>query len=151
MKKNYRQEAIISIVEKNEISTQEQLQEKLKQLGFDVTQATVSRDIKALNLIKVQDKSGHYRYAVTRDEKEGSKKLSAIISHSVIGTDFAGSITVIHCYSGMAGAACASIDSLKYGNILGTVAGDDTIFVLNRTEEDAEKLAKEIESVLTRI
>ena len=150
MKKNYRQEKILSIIEEFDISTQEELLEKLNKFGFDVTQATVSRDIKSLSLIKIQDSNGKYKYASVKKEGEASEKYDAILAHSVISIDYAGNITVVHCYPGMANAACASIDALHFEKSLGSIAGDDTIFILNRTPEAAKELLETINKSIIR-
>ncbi|MGN1348111.1 MAG: arginine repressor [Acutalibacteraceae bacterium] len=150
MKKNYRQEKILSIIEEFDIGTQEELLDKLNESGFNVTQATVSRDIKALNLIKIQDSTGRYKYASVKKDGDSSEKYDAILSHSVISIDFAGNITVVKCYPGMANAACASIDALHFEKSIGSIAGDDTIFILNKTPEAAEELAQTIKKSIKR-
>lgn len=148
MKKNVRQEKILDIISANSISTQEQIMNKLLESGFNVTQATVSRDIKAMNLIKVQDGSGQYRYTAPKKDDDGQEKYDAILAHAVIDADYAMNITVVHCHPGMANAACASIDNVHIQNSVGTIAGDDTIFILNRNEEDARKLASAINEAI---
>lgn len=150
MKKNYRQEKILSIIEEFDIGTQEELLDKLNECGFNVTQATVSRDIKALNLIKIQDNTGRYKYASVKKDGDSAEKYDAILSHSVISIDFAGNITVVKCYPGMANAACASIDALHFEKSIGSIAGDDTIFILNKTPEAAEELAQTIKKSIKR-
>lgn len=144
MKKNYRQEKILSIIDEHDIGTQEELLDKLTEAGFNVTQATVSRDIKSLNLIKIQDSSGKYKYSSVRKNGDTSEKYDAILSHSVISTDYAGNITVVKCFPGMANAACASIDALHFEMNIGSIAGDDTIFILNKTPDAARELAETI-------
>ncbi len=148
MKKNIRQEKILSLISEYDISTQEQLTQKLIECGFEVTQATVSRDIKAMNLVKLQDSNGQYRYAAVKDEAKSDTKYDAILAHSVISVDYAMNITVVHCHAGMANAACASLDALDFNRSVGTIAGDDTIFILNRTEEAASELAQTIRSII---
>lgn len=150
MKKNYRQEKILSIIEEFDIGTQEELLDKLNESGFNVTQATVSRDIKALNLIKIQDSTGRYKYSSVKKDGDSAEKYDAILSHSVISIDFAGNITVVKCYPGMANAACASIDALHFEKSIGSIAGDDTIFILNKTPEAAEELAQTIKKSIKR-
>ena len=150
MKKNYRQEKILSIIEEFDIGTQEELLDKLNESGFNVTQATVSRDIKALNLIKIQDSTGRYKYSSVKKDGDSAEKYDAILSHSVISIDFAGNITVVKCYPGMANAACASIDALHFEKSIGSIAGDDTIFILNKTTEAAEELAQTIKKSIKR-
>lgn len=148
MKKNKRQEKILEIISEYDISTQEQLTKRLTDCGFEVTQATVSRDIKALNLVKVQDGDGQYKYSLVKDETRSQTQYDAILSHSVTGVDYAMNITVVHCHAGMANAACASIDALEFNRSVGTIAGDDTIFILNRTEEEAQRLCETLKSIL---
>ncbi|MGN1117661.1 MAG: arginine repressor [Acutalibacteraceae bacterium] len=150
MKKNYRQEKILSIIEEFDIGTQEELLDKLNESGFNVTQATVSRDIKALNLIKIQDSTGRYKYSSVKKDGDSSEKYDAILSHSVISIDFAANITVVKCYPGMANAACASIDALHFEKSIGSIAGDDTIFILNKTPEAAGELAQTIKKSIKR-
>lgn len=150
MKKNYRQEKILEIIDEFDISTQDELLDKLNETGFNVTQATVSRDIKALNLIKIQDSSGKYKYSSVKKEGDTSEKYDAILSHAVVNIDFAGNITVVKCYPGMANAACASIDALHFEKSIGSIAGDDTIFILNKTPEAAQELAETITKTIKR-
>lgn len=147
MKKN-RHEAILSLISKEDIGTQEELMQKLNDLGYKVTQATVSRDIKYLKLIKTPVSSGQYKYSYVNDETEDfSGKYYSILSHSVTSVDFAGNMAVVKCFAGMANAACAAMDSLDIENIVGTLAGDDTIFVLCRNEQCAEEFKNYIEKI----
>lgn len=148
MKKNKRQEKILQIISESNISTQDQLTQKLNDCGFEVTQATVSRDIKALNLIKTQSGEGLYKYAMVKDDSKSGTKYGAILSHSITSIDYAMNITVVHCHAGMANAACASIDALDFNHSVGTIAGDDTIFILNRTEEAAKELSETLKSII---
>ena len=150
MKKNIRHEKILAIIAQYDISTQEQLMQKLTDSGFDVTQATVSRDIKALNLVKIQGVNGQYKYAAVKNDGSESEKFDSILLHSVISVDHAGNITVIHCHAGMANAACASIDALHFEDAVGSIAGDDTIFILNRTEKAAFELQERINRILQK-
>ena len=148
MKKNIRHEKILALISEYDISTQEQLTQKLTECGFEVTQATVSRDIKAMNLVKIQDSNGQYKYSAVKDENKSGTKYDAILAHSVTGVDYAMNMTVVHCHAGMANAACASIDALDFNKSVGTIAGDDTIFILNRTEDAAKELADTIRSII---
>lgn len=148
MKKN-RHAEILNIISNNTVSTQEELLEKLRQAGYSTTQATVSRDIKELNLVKLMNKQGVYRYVESRSEtEEYLSKFNAIFAHSVISSDSAGNMTVIKCYQGMAQAACASFDSMQWEGLVGTIAGDDTIFALCRTPELAAELADSIKKLI---
>ena len=108
----------------------------------------MSRDIKYLKLIKTPVSSGQYKYSYVNDEAEDfSGKYYSIISHSVTSVDFAGNMAVVKCFAGMANAACAAMDSLDIENIVGTLAGDDTIFVLCRNEQSAEEFKNYIEKI----
>ena len=148
MKKN-RHEAILSLISQQDIGTQEELMQKLNDLGYKVTQATVSRDIKYLKLIKTPVASGQYKYSYVNNEAEDfSGKYYSILSHSVTSVDYAGNMAVVKCYAGMANAACAAMDNLEIENIVGTLAGDDTIFVLCRDEQSAGSFKEYIDKVV---
>lgn len=113
--KKRRQEAILEIIEKYDLSTQDELLQKLRDSGFDATQATVSRDIKELRLVKTMGANGQYKYAVTKTESdELLSKFKSIFAQSVVSADFAGNIIAIRCYTGMAQAACAAFDSMHW-------------------------------------
>lgn len=142
--KNKRQYKILDIVKMHDVETQEMLQSLLSQYGFNVTQATVSRDIKELNLVKKSGKNGVYRYEVPT---ANSSKQNIFID-TVTDIDYAINTVVIKCHNGMAQAACAALDSMKYENIVGTIAGDDTIFILMRTEADAYSLVKTFKKLI---
>ena len=149
MKQN-RQAATLELIEKYPVTTQEELQLLLKESGFDVTQATISRDIKELKIIKATDENGIYRYCISKpDSSDITEKYYNIIMHAVKSIDFAGNICVIKCEIGMAQAACAAIDALRIEEIVGSLAGDDTIFVLCRTEKDAGDMKKRINQLLS--
>ncbi len=142
--KNKRQYKILDIIKMHDVETQEMLQNLLAQYGFNVTQATVSRDIKELKLIKRAGERGNYRYEVP---EENNSKQSFFVD-SVISVDYAINTVVLKCHNGMAQAACAALDSMEYKNIVGTIAGDDTIFVLMRTENDAVRLVKNFREMI---
>ena len=132
---------ILEIIENNVIETQEELAEKLKESGVDVTQATVSRDIKELRLVKVMTEDGRYRYAqMSQSENMLTNKLITIFAESFVSCDYANNIVVIKTLPGMAQAAASAIDSLKWSEIVGTIAGDDTIMIVCRAEKIAEEL-----------
>lgn len=142
--KSNRHTIILELINKYPINTQEELLDYLKAEGFEVTQSTVSRDIKKLGLIKSLDSNGRYRYQAPQ-----SKTVSVhngflnLASTSVISVDYALNMVVVKTYSGMAQAVCAGFDSMDYDSILGTIAGDDTIFIVCRTEETARAYAQE--------
>ncbi len=148
--KSDRKKAILDIVAHYEVDTQETLQALLLERGFSVTQATVSRDIKQLSLVKIMGESGSYKYSLPRSEYEGGSKsgLMRVFADAVYAVDRAMNTVVVRCHSGMANAVCARLDTAGYGDIVGTLAGDDTIFVLMRTEEDAAKMLREFEKLL---
>ena len=149
MKKN-RHDAILSLVERENIGTQEELMLKLNAMGYKVTQATVSRDIKYLKLVKTPISGGQYKYSyVSHEADDNSDKYYSILSHSVTSVDYAGNMAVVKCYSGMAQAACASVDNLLSDQIVGTLAGDDTIFVLCRSESAAAQFKAKIERIIS--
>lgn len=149
MKQN-RHKAIVDIIENNEIYNQESLLKFLKSDGFEVTQATVSRDIKVLGLVKVMGESGKYKYARHHDinSKKNAIKFKSVFVEAVISVDYALNTVVIKCHVGMANAACAALDSMNIGDVVGTLAGDDTIFVLVRSEQAAKEYAKKIMELL---
>jgi len=132
---------ILEIIDKEVIETQEELAERLKSLGVEVTQATISRDIKELRLIKVMTEDGRYRYAsIGKSENVVTDRLLKVFSESYVSSDYANNIVVVKTLPGMAQAAASAIDSLKWNEILGTIAGDDTIMIVCRAERIAEDL-----------
>ena len=147
MKKN-RHAKILELIDKYDISTQEELLEKLLECGVEVTQATVSRDIKELRLVKHPSSNGQYKYSLATSADEKYMKYYAIFAESVTTTDYAQNICMLKCHPGTAQAACAAIDALGLTEVLGTIAGDDTIFILCRTERAAQNTKREIETLL---
>ncbi|MCX7747512.1 MAG: arginine repressor [Clostridia bacterium] len=132
---------ILEVIEKNAIETQEELAEKLREMGMDVTQATVSRDIKELRLIKAMTEDGRYRYApFAQAESTVSNKLLTIFIESFVSSDYANNIVIVKTLPGMAQASASAVDSLKWPEIIGTIAGDDTIMIVCRAEKIAEEL-----------
>lgn len=143
--KNKRQEKIIEIIETQAIETQEALQEKLRECGFDVTQATVSRDIKELRLTKVTSRGNRYKYAVLdSDDPRQTAKYVNIMKETVISVQCAQNMIVIKTFSGMAQAAAAAIDALHCDEIIGSIAGDDTIFAVAENPQKSEKLKQQL-------
>ena len=142
MKKN-RHKKILSLIQENNIDRQEVLLEYLNNAGFAVTQATVSRDIKELNLVKIVSSTGEYKYAqntIVEDTKATFNRFDYIFSESIKSVDYALNTVVIKCHTAMAQAACEVFDSLKWDGVVGTIAGENTIFILMRTEDMAHKL-----------
>ncbi len=148
--KRKRHSLILKLIEENPIATQEELLEYLCNHNFDVTQATVSRDIKELRLIKITDENGRYRYSIPKEKTSDiSSKFLMLFSSAVTSVDSAMNIVCLNCHSGMAQGACSALDSMDYSEIVGTVAGDDTIFVLCRTEENARELTEKFKALIS--
>ena len=143
--KNTRHAKILEIIKNEDIDTQELLSERLREVGFDVTQATVSRDINQLGLLKKPGGINHYKY-VAPESKETifESKFNNILRETVTNADAAGNIIVIKTYPGMANAAAAAIDHVAKNRIVGSIAGDDNIFVVTRTVEEAELFTDQI-------
>ncbi|MCX7696034.1 MAG: arginine repressor [Caloramator sp.] len=132
---------ILEIINNKEIETQEELVDELRKIGMDVTQATVSRDIKELKLIKVLTKDGKYKYAtMSQGDNYLTDKLVSIFSQTVLTIDYVNNMIVLKTLSGSASAAAEAIDTLRWDGIVGTIAGDNTIFVMARSNEKAEEL-----------
>ena len=140
--KSMRHTAILRIISEQEIETQDDLIAKLKENGVDVTQATVSRDIKQLGLVKTTDGEGNYRYSAPHPSSSGSdSKFKNILSEAIISSESAENMVVVKTYSGMANAAAAAIDALASDRILGSIAGDDTILIVTKNDETAEEFS----------
>ena len=146
--KGKRQEAILELVKKYEIETQEELAEKLGSAGFAVTQATISRDIRELKLTKIQHGAKQVYAALTENKFSNSNKYIDILKHSFVSMDMAQNILVIKTASGTAMALATALDSLHWDEIVGTIAGDDTVMCAIRTVEDTKKLMKRLEDIL---
>lgn len=143
--KSKRHTKILEIISSREIETQEELAEELKKEGFDVTQATVSRDIKNLKLIKMQSSKGTSKYVVsTGEQKNIIDRLSNILANTVLSAENVDKMVVIKTITGSAPITAEAIDNLESADIAGTVAGDNTIFILVRTLEGAEELVAKI-------
>ena len=146
--KNARHEQILLLVEKYEIETQEELAERLNEAGFTVTQATVSRDIRQLQLRKIPSANGGFHYAVGALGKEDlSLMYKRVLEDAYVSADCAGNLVVVHTVSGMAMAAAAAIDSLDWREVLGCIAGDDTIMIAVRSEEAGPEVVSRIRSI----
>ncbi len=145
--KKERLNAITSLIETQPIQRQEELLAHLKEKGFAVTQATVSRDIRELCLVKASTEQG-YRYTSARAKQpqnaQDTGRFQTIFRESVIKVDYAGHTVVVKCYTGMANAACGVFDSLGWGNVVGTLSGDDTFFILARSKQDAKVICNQL-------
>ncbi len=148
--KRQRQEAILNMIENNVIDTQKGLQDALTDMGFEVTQATVSRDIKELRIVKALDSEGRYRY-IQNARSSGydmPPRFSDIFSNSVVSVNYAMNDVVIKCHPGTASGACVVLDSMFESSVLGTLAGDDTILAITKDEESAAKLVEDLKELL---
>jgi len=147
-----RQYKIIEIIKNHDVETQEELAERLKGVGYDVTQATVSRDIKELKLTKVQTVNGRQKYAVlTNSDTEFLEKHYRIFSDAVIALNYTTSLIVIKTLNGMAMAVAAAIDGMDYKEIMGTIAGDDTLFCAVESEENAIAVIGKFNNIINKM
>ncbi len=146
--KGKRQEAILELVKRNGIETQEELAEMLNKAGYPVTQATISRDIRELKLTKIQRGAKQIYAVLTENKYSVTNKYIDILRHSFVSVDMAQNILVIKTASGTAMAVAAALDSLHWGEIVGSIAGDDTVMCAIRTVEDTKKLVKRLEDIL---
>ena len=143
--KTKRQDEIIRLIQACDIETQEDLAAELRVLGYKVTQATVSRDIRELRLIKVAAKGGGFKYAKPeRHEVAVSERLTRILADSLLNVEAAGNLIVVQTLSGSANVAAEALDNLGWPEIMGTIAGDNTIFIAARNEADTIEIAEPI-------
>ena len=148
--KSQRQAKIMEIISTQNVETQEQLLDALREAGFHSTQATISRDIKELRIVKELTSLGTYRYTTTQGEVAGtfSSRMNTIFRDCVTGFDYAQNMVVIHTLPGLASAAGSAIDAMSLSIILGTIAGDDTVFVVMRDNNAAAAFCGEIKNLL---
>ena len=148
--KSHRQAKIMDIIASRDVETQEQLLEALQSAGIYSTQATVSRDIKELRIVKELTQFGTYRYTTSAKEVTGtfSTRLNAIFKECVNAFDYANNLVVIHTIPGLAGAAASAVDAMKMSFVLGTVAGDDTVLIIMRDSNAAAAFCNEIKNIL---
>lgn len=148
--KKARQDKILEIIAQHEVETQEELVGYLRASGLDVTQATISRDIREMKLYKMATGVGRQKYAVLRqeDERHMESKYIRVLKDGFVSMDMAQNILVMKTVSGMAMAVAAAIDALRFQEIVGSIAGDDTIMMAVRTVADTELLMKKIRELL---
>ncbi len=148
--KSQRQAKILEIISERDIETQDELLEALKQHGFNSTQATISRDIKELRIVKELDAKGTYRYCESKHEAHAtfSAKLNTIFRECVTSYDFAQNIVVLNTLPGLASAACSAMDRMNIPQIVGTIAGDDTAFILMRDTSAAIDFCNDVKKML---
>ena len=144
-----RQALIREIVENQSIQTQEELADALAARGMVVTQATVSRDIKEMHLLKVLSEEGGYRYATMDKSEQGmNERLIRMLADSVVDMSSANNLIVIHTLPGSAHVAVEAVDSLRWPEVLGTIAGDNTILVIVRSNEDVDSVLRRFRSIV---
>lgn len=148
--KTQRQAKIMEIISSKDIETQEQLLEALQSSGFKSTQATISRDIKELRIVKELTSLGTYRYTASAKEVGGtfSARLNTIFKECITSYDYAQNMVVIKTMPGLASAACSAIDAMNMSVVVGTLAGDDTAFVVMRDSNAAAAFCAEIKKLL---
>ncbi len=147
--KNERQNRILELVAKYEIETQEEMMERLRADGYMVTQATVSRDLKELKLTKALTARGTYRYCLSTGRTHtGNMRLNNAMADSILHVDYSMNNVVIKTYPGLAQAVASAVDALNMHNILGCVAGDDTIILVTRDEESSEEISRKIRELM---
>jgi len=150
--KEERHARIIELINEYDIETQEELAERLLHLGFQVTQATVSRDIRELKLTKITKIDGHSKYAILEPQnKDIGSKYVRVLKDAVLSMDAAQNILVIKTISGMAMAAAAALDELNWNEIVGCVAGDDTVFCATRSTEHTRFIMEKIHKILDNL
>ena len=147
-----RHEKILELILENVVDTQEQLLILLKKEGYNVTQATVSRDIKDLRLLKTLSSDGRYRYVFVAKgaANDDVARFKLIFNQTALSVDYAGHTVVVKCHTGMANAACAALDLLSFSDIVGTLSGDDTFFILTRELENAKSLTLELQGYIEK-
>ncbi len=146
--KNQRQAAILELLNSRDIETQQELARALQSMGYLVTQSTVSRDIKEMHLVKVTSGSGGYKYAPPgQNGREINERLNRILRDSLQQVEFAGHMVVVKTLSGSANSAAEALDSMKWPEMIGSIAGDNTIFLVARSEEDAAEIAEKIRNI----
>lgn len=147
--KSRRHAKILDIIAEYPIETQDELLTRLKDEGYKATQATISRDIKDLRLVKTLGADGKYRYvSASKNSTDIRSNFSSLFASSVNSIDFAQNIVVIKTLSGMAQAVCAALDSNDYKAVVGTIAGDDTIFIACRSSQLAVSLTEELKKLI---
>ena len=146
-----RQSKILELIRENDIETQEMLADLLNKAGFNVTQATVSRDIRELKLTKATMQSGKQKYVATAKESSFvTERLNRVFRDGIVSIDYAQNIVVIKTLIGMAMAVAAALDSMENSEIMGTIAGDDTIFCVVKNESRAVKLTENLKAIILK-
>ncbi len=154
--KSERQACILEIIRYRHVETQDELIRELKKRGFHVTQATVSRDIRELRLVKTREDTGFSHYTVataaatsepTAESASATARFDSIFQHSVYSVVPAGNLVVVKCAPGMAQAACAAMDALNWSSVVGTLAGEDTFVCITRSDMNAMTVSEELKRI----
>ena len=144
--KSKRHQKILELIESNAVDTQEELLRLLRENGYEVTQATVSRDIKELRLVKTAANDGKYQYSVSasKPRPDMSSQFYTFFNKSVYSVDHCKNFVVVKCHTGMANAVCEMLDAMEIKGIVGTLSGDDTFLIVARSERDAKTICSEL-------
>jgi len=145
-----RHAAILQLVRDHQVANQERLRELLEKEGFEVTQATLSRDIRELGLVKVSDDSGSPHYAASQEELLPAPQLAPLVPSLLLRSDGVGSFLVLRTPTGSASALAAALDHENYPEVLGSIAGDDTVLLICKTVQDRQKIARRIAELADR-
>ena len=148
--KNKRRDTILSLIRQKDIETQQELTDALSDMGYKVTQATISRDIKELKLVKQQNSNGRYVYSYSdaNAKSDNLEKMSIILSKSIVSVKNSQNIIVVKTLIGMAQGAAAAIDAMHNDKILGSIAGDDTIFIVTNGERAAQDFCETLDNLI---
>ena len=151
--KKHRQEKMLELISRYEIDTQDELIDRLRDHGFEVTQATVSRDIREVKIAKMTTGNGTYRYVLPKQQSESAAgmRFSNTLIDSIVSVDHACNLVVLKTYSGLAQAVAVGIDGMNMHQVLGCVAGDDTIMIVSRDEECATVIADRIRMLMKNL
>ncbi len=149
--KTRRHAKILELIKEHDIETQDELLNYLRDSGFDVTQATISRDIKELRLVKALSRTGKYKYSTGSDSSaDMSSKFLSLFSDSVLSVEASQNLVVIKCFSGMAQAVCAAMDAAQAQSFVGTLAGEDTILIICKSDASALETQEEFRKLIHR-
>ena len=150
MNKNQRQQLILELIDQHRVTTQEELADRLRGKGYHVTQATISRDIRELNLTKVPASDGGQRYAsLTKDSEDLGDKFIRVLRDGFVSMDKAQNMLVIRTVSGMAMAVAAAVDAMHFDQVLGCIAGDDTIMCAIRSVDETLQVMGKIRRIIS--
>lgn len=148
--KKTRQEKIAELITTYDIETQDELIARLKEHHFDVTQATVSRDIREMHISKMTTGKGTYRYVLPPKKDDGWSSFSSRLLHSIVKVDHAQNVVVVKTHAGLAGAVAVGIDAMNQSDVLGCVAGDDTIMIVCRDEGCADAFRQHLRTLIQK-